>query len=101
MSVICTRCGESVVDPERPCGFCVLERRQEAVAKLVAAAPSTSDAALAARVDAIDMLRNLSHSPDEVLLARARALDGLSTDQILKGLVDGVGEREVLAARCH
>ncbi len=98
MSAICTRCGETIVDPERPCGFCVLERRKEAVTKLVAAATSGSDAALVARVDAIDTLRNLGHSADEVLLARAQALDGLPTDQILKGLVDGVGERDAVSA---
>jgi hypothetical protein len=98
MTAICTRCGESVVDPERPCGFCVLERRREAVIKLIAAAKSTSDAALGARADAMDTLRNLGHSPDQVLFARAQALDGLPTDQILNGLVDGVGEMEAVAA---
>jgi len=96
MSTLCSRCNESLVNPELPCGFCILERRQEAVTGLVAAAKSGSDAALVARVDAIDTLRNLGHSPDEVLLARAQALDGLSTDQILEGLVDGVGEREAV-----
>lgn len=98
MTTLCSRCNESLVNAELPCGFCVLDRRREAVTKLAAAAKSGGDAALAARVDAIDTLRNLGHSPDEVLLARAQALDGLSTDQILQGLVDGVGEREAVAA---
>lgn len=97
MTTLCSRCNESLVNPEHPCGFCVLERRQGAVVKLVAAAKSTSDAALLARVDAIDTLRNLGHSPEQVLLARARALDGLSTDQILKGLVEGNSELEAVA----
>jgi hypothetical protein len=97
MSAICSRCGESLVNPELPCVFCVEERWHAAVTKLVAAAKSGSNAALLARVDAIDTLRSLGHSAEQVLLARAQALDGLSTDQILNGLVDGVGEREVLA----
>ncbi len=95
MSAICSRCGESLVNPEEPCGFCVDERRQEAVAHLVAAAKSTDNAALVARVDAIDILRNLGHSKEEVLHARARALDGHSVEEIVEGLVEdervGVG----------
>ena len=76
------------MNPELPCGFCVQERRYEAVKVLVAAAPSTSDAALLARAEAIETLRNLGHSQKEVLLARARALDGKSVKAIVEGLVE-------------
>lgn len=86
MSAICSRCGESLVNPELPCGLCVLERRQEAVKALVAAAPSSDNAALLARVDAIDTLRNLGHSPEEVLQVRAKVLDGLQVEEIVKWL---------------
>jgi len=86
MSAICTRCGESLVNPELPCGFCVDERRREAVATLVAAAPSGGDAALLARVEAIETLRNLGHSQEQVIHARARALDGHSVEEIVEGL---------------
>lgn len=96
MSAVCTRCGESLVNPELPCVFCVGERRHEAVKALAAAAPSTSDASLLARVEAIDTLRNLGHDQKEVLLARARALDGHSVEEIVEGLVE-VERVEVVA----
>lgn len=83
---MCVRCGEQLADSGRTCGFCVGERRREAVVALVAAAGSSDNASLLARVDAIDTLRNLGHSQTEVLRARAGALDGYSVDQILKGL---------------
>lgn len=87
MTSFCVRCAETIVNPEEPCGFCVGERRLEAVTTLVSAAGSGGDAALLARVDAIDTLRNLGHSPDEVLMARARALDGHSVQDIVDGLI--------------
>ena len=61
MSTFCIRCGESLVNSELRCPFCIGERR-EAVKALVAAAPSGGDSALLARVEAIDTLRNLGHS---------------------------------------
>lgn len=88
MSAVCTRCGESLVNPELPCQFCVGERREEAVKALVATAPSGGDAALLARVDAIETLRNLGHSQAEVRLARARALEECSVEEIVEGLVE-------------
>lgn len=86
-TVSCARCGEPLVDPNRPCTFCIGEKREEAVKVLVAAAKPISDASAVARVDAIDTLRNLGHTQDEVLLARARALDGHSVEEIVEGLV--------------
>lgn len=82
----CIRCGEELVDATRPCGFCREERVRDAVALLVAAASNSSDAALLQRVDAIDTLRSLRYSKEQVLRARAQALDGLSTEEILEGL---------------
>jgi uncharacterized pyridoxal phosphate-containing UPF0001 family protein len=93
MTATCVRCGEDLVDANRPCGFCEADRRRDAVLKLVAAAKSTDTAALAARVDAIDTLRSLGHSKEQVLLARARALDGDPVGEILNGLLAGGAER--------
>jgi len=87
VSTLCNRCGESLVNPELPCGFCVGRRRESAVRVLVAAAKSVSDAALGARAEAIAALRNIGHSQEQVLLARAQALDGLSVEEIVDGLV--------------
>jgi hypothetical protein len=84
----CLRCGESLRNPDEACGFCIGERRHEAVTTLVAAATSTSSASLAARADAIDTLRNLGYSKDQVIEARAKALDGFSVEEILEGLVE-------------
>lgn len=89
MNTSCLRCGEFLVDPQRPCGFCTDERRRNAVTTLVAAAKSSDNAALLARVEAIDTLRSLGFSRKQVLHARARALDGHSVEEILEGLVDG------------
>lgn len=89
MTASCVRCGENLVDPARPCSFCAGERREAAVRKLIAAAKSGGDAALAARVDAIWTLRSLGCSDYEVLHARARALDGHSAEDILEGLQVG------------
>jgi CRISPR/Cas system-associated protein Csm6 len=91
----CSRCAKPLVDPQRPCQFCRGERIEAAVLKLVAAAPSSSNAALASRVDAIDTLRCLGFTREQVLLARARAVDGHSAEEILEGLGDG--RREALA----
>lgn len=96
-SVACVRCGEALVDGSSPCGFCRGERIGDAVKALVAARGSQDNAALLARVDAIDTLRSLGFSSGQVLHARARALDGHSADEILEGLVDGVAELEAVA----
>lgn len=85
-AVACVRCGEDLVDSTRPCIFCREERKREAVVTLVAAAKSTSNPSLAARALAIDTLRNLGYSKDQVLMARAGAVDGFSVDRILEGL---------------
>lgn len=87
MSTFCTRCAEALINPELPCQFCVGEKRENAVKALVAAAHSGGDAALLARAEAIETLRNLGHSSEQVLLARAQALDGLSVEEIVEGLV--------------
>ncbi len=100
MSAICSRCAEPLV--KRPqdgfCVWCREERLRAAVAKLVAAAKSESDAALLARVEAIDTLRNLGHSPEEVLHARARALDRHSVEEIVADL-GGAERMETTAVR--
>jgi hypothetical protein len=83
VSAVCVRCAESLVDPERGCGFCRDERIREAVEVLRAAAKSTSNASLLARLDAIETLRSFGFSDKQVIQARAHALDGHSTEQIL------------------
>jgi len=90
MSPICKRCAEPLVlaPDDGYCVWCREERRLDAVRSLVAAAKSTSSASLAARADAIDTLRNLGYSKDQVIEARARALDGFSVEEILEGLVE-------------
>lgn len=97
MSAFCLRCAEALVNPEEPCAFCVGEKRESAVKALLAAAKSGGNAALVTRVDAMDALRNLGHSSEQVLLARAQALDGLSVEEIVRGLVDGDRELETVA----
>lgn len=92
---ICGRCAEPLVDPDRPCGFCVGERREEAVRKLVHAAKSHDSAANLARAEAISTLRNLGYSTQQVVKARAHALDGCSVDEVLEVLA---GEGEVVVA---
>jgi hypothetical protein len=63
---ICTRCAEpfAKASTEALCRFCSGEIRHNAV----------------------DALRILGHSKEEVVHARARAFDGHSVDQILSGL---------------
>jgi hypothetical protein len=85
-ATVCSRCAEPLVDSSRGCGFCRGERRHEAVTKLTAAVASGSGAAMVARVEAIDTLRSLGHFPEQVLHARAQALDGCSAEEILEGL---------------
>ncbi len=94
--VACVRCGEEPVDPSRPCGFCRGEREREAVAILVAAIGNPSDAALLRRAEAIDTLRNLGHSKEQVLRARGLAVEGKSVEAILDSL--GADERVEVAA---
>lgn len=94
MSAVCVRCAEELVDAERPCGFCREERIREAVEVLRASAKSGGDRALLARVEAVVTLRNYGFTQEQVLLARAHALDGHSTERILEVL----GERAEVAA---
>lgn len=91
MAAICSRCNESLVDSIRGCEFCRGERREKAVRVLVAATKSSSNVALSARAQSISTLRSLGHSKAEVLHARARAVDGHSVEEILDGLLGGVG----------
>ena len=86
MSAACVRCAEPLVDPSKGCPFCEGERRETAVKALVSATGSKCDCALLTRAEAIFTLRNLGHSQDEVLLARARALDGFDAREILNEL---------------
>jgi hypothetical protein len=95
MSAVCPKCGARLVDRTAPCGLCVCDRRESAVKALVAAASSSSNASLLARVRSNRHLRNLGHSREEVLLARARAVDGCSVAEIVDGLV---GDREAVGA---
>ena len=94
-TVACVRCGESLVDPGRGCGFCRGERIRDAIEVLRAAAKSTSNASLLARVEAIETLRSYGFTDKQVLQARAHALDGHCTEQILEVL--GADERVVVA----
>lgn len=91
----CTRCGESLVNPAKPCGFCVQERRHEAVTTLVQIRGAWGSEQ-AQRADAIDTLRTLGHSKEEVLHARAQAFDGHSVEDILEGLC-GDGAEAIVA----
>ncbi len=94
-SAVCVRCAEPLVDPERPCGLCREERIRGAVEILRAAAKSTSNASLLARVEAIETLRSYGFTDKQVLQARAHAFDGHPTEQILEVL--GTDERAVAA----
>jgi hypothetical protein len=86
----CLRCGENLVESARPCTFCIGERRDAAVRKLLAAAKSGGDIALAARADAILTLRSLGYTDAQVLHARAQAVDGHSVEEIVERL-EGAG----------
>jgi len=83
----CTRCAEpfAKATAETLCRFCVGEIRHKAVTALVEN-QGESNRRLAARANAIDALRILGHSQEEVVHARARAFDGHSVEQILSGL---------------
>lgn len=87
-ATVCLRCGEGLVDPDRPCGLCREERIREAVELLCAAAKSSGKAALSTRVDAIDTLRSLGFTQEQVIHARARALDRHSVDEIVAELTN-------------
>lgn len=90
-AAVCMKCAEPLVDPSRPCGFCTAEIRHNAVSALVEN-QGDSDRKLLARANAIDALLILGHSQEEVVHARARAFDGHSVEEIVKGLCgDGVG----------
>lgn len=91
----CVRCGETLVEPERGCIFCRGERIREAVEILRAAAKSTSNASLLARLDAIETLRSYGFTDTQVVKARAHAFDGHSTERILEVL--GADERVEVA----
>ena len=88
----CIRCGENLVDPTKGCMFCWGERLDVAVKTLVNAAESTDNAALVARVDAIDTLRSLGFSSEQVVHARARALDGHDAGEIAAQLKEQASE---------
>jgi hypothetical protein len=92
---ICSRCAEPLVDPDRPCGFCIGERREAAVRKLVAAAKSNDSAANLARAEANSTLRSLGYSTQQVGNAKSHALDGCSVDEVLEVLAE---DSEAVAA---
>jgi len=92
MSAICSRCAEPLVDAERPCVFCTCEL----VGKIVELTGTETDRALLCRAEAVSSLRELGYSQRQVLLLRAKAIEGKSVEQILEGLVDGA-ERGVAA----
>lgn len=93
MTAACARCGEELRDASRPCEGCRLDRMEGAVKVLRAAAKSGGNMALLARVEAIETLRSCGCTATQVLQARAHALDGHSTVQILEVL----GETEAVA----
>lgn len=83
----CSRCAEPYAEPakDRACRFCIGELRQRAVTALTEnQGESNQDKFI--RANAVDMLRILGHSQEEVVHARARAFDGHSVEDILKGL---------------
>lgn len=93
MNSECARCAEpyAMLSTDTICKFCAGEIRHEAVTVLTEVQGS-SDRAKLARGNAIEALRLLGHSQEEVVHARARAFDGHSVEEIVKGLCgDGVG----------
>lgn len=80
----CPRCGESLTDPARPCGFCPGERLTNAIRTMIRAKGSDDNAALRARAEAVDTLRSVGLSREDVLRVRARVLDGYGLSEIVE-----------------
>lgn len=92
---VCARCGEELVDPARPCEGCRLDRIEEAVSTLCAAAKSGGDKALLARAEAVRTLRSCGYSAEQMLRARGLAVEGKTVEEILESLI--ADERAVAA----
>jgi hypothetical protein len=71
------------------------QRIREAAVVLVATANSGGDVACRERARAIQSLESLGYSTQQVVKARAHALDGFSVDEVLEVLA---GEGEAVAA---
>jgi hypothetical protein len=87
----CRRCGASLRDGTRTCGLCRADRIEAHVRTMVHGAKSVHPAALKARADAATSLRAFGFTQQQVLEARAQALDGWSVARILDGLMDRAG----------
>jgi Holliday junction resolvasome RuvABC DNA-binding subunit len=93
----CRRCGATLIDSTKPCGVCRADRIEAHVTTLVSSARSTDSAAIKARADAVTALRAFGFTQQQVVEARAKALDGYSVQEILRGLV-GVQQVGAVAA---
>lgn len=92
----CPRCGEGLVDLSRPCGFCELERKETAVTTLCGTERSGGNQALVDRADAVDTLRCMGYSREQVRLVKELAAEGQSVDDVLQIL--GEPDTEGVAA---
>lgn len=86
------------MDAKGGCGFCWGEKLAGAVKALCAATRSTDNAALLARTDAIETLRSLGFTQEQVVHARARALDQHPAREIVDWLLSAAEVRSEVAA---
>jgi hypothetical protein len=82
----CRRCDAKLIDGTKPCGACRADRVEAHVRTLVAGAASTHTRVLKAKADATTALRCLGFSQQQVVEARAQALDGWSVARVLEHL---------------
>jgi hypothetical protein len=95
-SMFCTGCEAALRSASRSgrCGFCETEDQRRAVDALVEARDLPGNHARVRICDAIDLLRSLGFTQQQVVEARAQAIDGCSGEQILESL----GEVEMAGA---
>lgn len=91
MTPSCRRCAEPLVlaPPNGLCVWCSEEIELGAIGALVSHAGDGSNDARAKRAGAIDDLLRLGYSKQQVLFARARALDGKTVEEIRELLLGG------------
>lgn len=92
----CPTCGSGLIDLTRPCGLCELDRREYAAWMLITAKRRARDKAFAARAEAIDTLRGMGYSREQVRLVKELATEGQSVDDVLQVL--GEPDTEGVAA---
>lgn len=87
MNSECARCAEphDKLSTDTLCKFCTGEIRHKAVTVLTEV-QGESDREKLTRGNAVEALRLLGHSQEEVVHARARAFDGHPVEEIVKGL---------------